>query len=90
MKEADIAEISKRNILSNASFKCEACGKRLGYGKDEERPRFYWIVQPFQGGKEVDTNLTVLCENDGNQFHKLDKERLKERAMYREIAEPDT
>jgi hypothetical protein len=90
MKEADIAEVSKRNILSHANYRCEACGKTLGYGKDEESPHFYWIVQPFQGGEKKDTNLTVLCETDGNQFHKLDKKKLNDRVMYREVAEPDT
>lgn len=90
MNEANIAEIAKRSILSNAGFKCEVCGISLGYVKDEERPHFYYITPLFQGGEDTETNITVLCEKDGQQLHELDKEQLKEKAMYREIAEPDT
>jgi hypothetical protein len=90
MKEANIAEMTKRNILSNASYRCEVCGIALGYGKDEERPHFYFITPIFQGGKNTETNISVLCEKDGQRFNELDKEYLKDKAMYREIAEPDT
>ncbi|MFQ5800325.1 MAG: hypothetical protein ACE5HH_01225 [Candidatus Hydrothermarchaeales archaeon] len=90
MNEAKIAEITKRSILSNANNRCEVCSIPLGYGKDEEKPHFYYIIPLFQGGEDIETNITVLCEKDGERFHELDKETLKERAMYRENAEPFT
>lgn len=90
MKEANIAEMTKRNILSNALFKCEACGVKLGYGKNEERPNFYYINNPLQGGEKKETNITILCKKDGENSDQLDKDRLKDRAMYREMAQPDT
>lgn len=90
MNEANIAEISKRSLLSNAGYRCEACGVRLGFEKDVEAPHFYYIIPPFQGGEKTDTNITVLCEKDGQRLNELDKERLKEKVLYREVAEPDT
>ncbi len=90
MKEANIAEITKRSILSNANFCCEICGRALGYGKKEERPLFLYIIPPFQGGGDKETNVTVLCSADGQRFNQFDKELLKTKAMYREQAEPFT
>ncbi len=90
MKEADLYEIEKRNILSNANFRCEACGARIGYGKDEERPRFYYIVPILQGGERKETNVAVLCPKDSDRFRELSREDLLRKAMYREVAEPDT
>ncbi len=90
MEEANIAEITKRNILANASYRCEVCGVPLGYGKDEERPRVYFIIPLLQGGLRKDTNIAVLCSKDGDRFNELDKDYLLDKAMYREIAEPDT
>lgn len=90
MKEANIAEMTKRNILANAFFKCEVCSKTLGYGKEEETPHFYYIIPLLNGGTTKETNIAVLCAEDGARLHKLDKEDLLRVAMYREIAEPDT
>jgi hypothetical protein len=90
MNEANIAEMTKRNILSNAFYKCEVCGVRLGYGKEEERPHYYFINSPLHGGKRIQTNVSVLCSKDGERFPELDKDYLLNKAMYREIAEPDT
>jgi|GEM_PF-6913616 len=90
MKEANIAEITKRNILSNASYRCEVCGTALGYGKDEERPRYYFIIPIMQGGEKKETNVSVMCPTDGERFKELDQDLLLRRAMYREMAEPDT
>jgi hypothetical protein len=90
MNEANIAEMTKRNILANANYRCEVCGVGLGYGQDEETPHYYFIVPPLQGGKRIETNVAVLCSKDGESFHKLDREYLLNTAMYREMAEPDT
>jgi hypothetical protein len=90
MAEANIAEMTKRNILANASYRCEVCGVPLGYGKDEEKPKFHFIIPPLQGGEKKETNVSVLCPNDGDRFNELDKDYLLDKAMYREIAEPDT
>ena len=90
MKEANIAEITKRNILSNASYMCEVCGTTLGYGKDEERPKFFFILPIMQGGEKKEANVTVLCPGDGERFKELDRDLLLRKAMYREMAEPDT
>jgi hypothetical protein len=90
MTVANIAEMTKRNILANANYRCEVCGVALGYGKDEETPHFYFIVPPLQGGKRIETNVALLCSIDGQRFHELDRGYLLDTAMYREMAEPDT
>jgi hypothetical protein len=90
MNEANIAEITKRNILSNAGFRCEVCGITLGYEKDIETPHFYFLLPPLQGGNRKETNVTVLCLKDGERLNELDKEYLQEKVLYREVAEPDT
>ncbi len=90
MKEANIAEMTKRNILANTGFRCQVCGIALGYGKDEERPKFYFIKPILHGGEKKETNVAVLCSNDGERFNELDKTHLLDTAMYRELAEPDT
>ncbi len=90
MIEANIAEMTKRNILANASYRCEVCGAALGYGKEEENPKFYFIIPPLQGGEKKETNVSVLCPKDSERLTELDKDYLLDKAMYREIAEPDT
>jgi hypothetical protein len=90
MVEANIAEMTKRNILANANYHCEVCGIALGYGKEEESPHYYFIVPPLQGGERTETNVAVLCSNDGQRFRELDRDYLLDKAMYREMAEPDT
>ncbi|MFV2040857.1 MAG: HNH endonuclease [Candidatus Hydrothermarchaeales archaeon] len=90
MKEANIAEMTKRNILANAGYRCEVCGVALGYGKEEQHPQFYFIIPIVQGGEKKETNVAVLCPSDGEGFKEIERDLLLRKAMYREMAEPDT
>jgi len=84
MNEANLAEVTKRTILSNANYRCEACGALLGYGKDDNKPHFHYLLHPFQGGSDSPTNITVLCEEDSRRFTELDKDELKRKVLNRE------
>ncbi|RMF91822.1 MAG: hypothetical protein D6733_00065 [Methanobacteriota archaeon] len=84
MNEANIGEVPKRNILSSACYKCEACGAVLGFGKEDKKPHFHYLVHPMQGGDQSHSNITVLCPEDSARFHELDRDELKRKVENRE------
>lgn len=84
VKEAILGELTKRQLLINCRYRCEACEVKLDYGENEKRPHFYYIIQPFQGGNDTLFNITILCEEDGNRLHELPRDELLEIANQRE------